>query len=173
MTREFIDVLKGEYRQLEKRLEELRAREESLRAELAERLRVVSEEVTAAEARQRHIQALLTLEGSPMVVSQPVTEAVTWRSAGSLADEACNVLQEAGREMHYREIVAALEAKGITVPGKDPANNLVAHIFNDRRLLRPRRGVYGLREWFPKGMKSVGARRKTNRQQRRRNIVKA
>lgn len=172
MGREFTQTLKSEYEELEHRLRGLRADEESTRGELAEKLRVISEEATQLEARQRHIQALLALEGSPNSVILSTPEAPTWKGIVSLADEAFKLLQEAGHELHYRDIAAGLLAKGITVPGREPASNLVAHIYNDPRLVRPKRGVYGLKEWFPKGTRSAGTRKKRRTRRKRQQRIK-
>jgi hypothetical protein len=69
------------------------------------------------------------------------------------------VLQEVGRELHYKELATELQLRGISIPGKDPPINLVAHIHEDPRLIRPKRGVYALREWYPRLKASVGTRK--------------
>jgi hypothetical protein len=71
---------------------------------------------------------------------------------------------EPGEPMHYRDLVSALESQGIYVSGQDAGLNLVAHIHNDPHFFRPKRGVYGLKEWYPSGRHNVGER--SNRKSR-------
>ena len=71
---------------------------------------------------------------------------------------------EPGEPMHYRDLVSVLESQGIYVSGQDPGLNLVAHIHNDPNFFRPKRGVYGLKEWYPSGRHNVGER--SNRRSR-------
>ena len=65
---------------------------------------------------------------------------------------------EPGEPMHYRDLVSALESQGIYVSGQDAGLNLVAHIHNDPHFFRPKRGVYGLKEWYPSARHNVGER---------------
>jgi len=163
----FGSVLSEQLAEVGRQLEELKAREEAIRAEVAERLRGLAEERTRLEARARHIQALLALEGQAGGV--PVRQheedrgpSDAWLDSGSisLADAAHRVLQEVGRELHYKDLATELQLRGISIPGKDPPINLVAHIHEDPRLIRPKRGVYALREWYPRLKASVGTRKR-------------
>ena len=61
--------------------------------------------------------------------------------------------------MHYRDLVPAIEDLGIFISGRDPALNLIAHIHKDERFMRPKRGFYGLTEWYPDSTRKVGARK--------------
>jgi TolA-binding protein len=63
-----------------------------------------------------------------------------------------------GQAMHYRDLVAHLEERGIYIPGRDKGLNLVAHIHKDPSFVRPKRGMYGLREWYPSEQYNVGQR---------------
>ena len=65
---------------------------------------------------------------------------------------------EPGEPMHYRDLVFALESRGIYISGQDPGLNLVAHIHKDPNFFRPERGVYGLKEWYPKSQRNIGER---------------
>lgn len=154
-------------------LARLRKEEEKVKTETAERLRALSEEASRLEVRKRHLQALLAFEG----IEQPDTESVggvggevespeAGERTGTLADQVYYYLLERGQEQHYREITEALIARGVAITGKDPGLNLVAHIHADERFKRPRRGVYGLSEWYPKKMPSAGTRKKRVRKRR-------
>ena len=65
---------------------------------------------------------------------------------------------EPGEPMHYRDLVAALESRKIFISGRDRGLNLVAHIHNDPNFVRPKRGMYGLKEWYPATQHNVGKR---------------
>lgn len=138
-------------------------------AEEAVRLR---SEVSAIEAQQkqledqraelarrlRHISALLGDE-RPDPVEQT--------GLGGVADQVVELLRELGRPMHYREIERELRARGkVHVGGKDPANTLLARYFRDKRLYRPKRGTYALRDEGGEA-RSVGTRRVRTAKERR------
>jgi hypothetical protein len=146
----------------------VREREEAVRSEYAEKLREISEEATRLEAELRHIGALLALQGG---APGKDTEQAAFREElpmpADLREETCKLLGEVREPMHYTRITQELALRGIHIPGKEPQNNLVAHIHKDPRFKRPKRGFYGLAEWYPKDSPSVGARRpKTGRQRR-------
>ena len=63
-----------------------------------------------------------------------------------------------GEPMHYRELVAALESRKVYIPGRDRGLNLVAHIHKDPNFVRPKRGMYGLSEWYPTSQRNFGKR---------------
>lgn len=65
---------------------------------------------------------------------------------------------EPGMPMHYRDLVAALESRKIYVSGQDRGLNLVAHIHKNPNFVRPKRGMYGLKEWYPETQHNVGKR---------------
>ena len=161
---ELVDLLKSELATVAREMEDVRAQEEAIRAEAAEQLRSLSEAALRLQARMRHIQALLALEGQPMESGAVGAEALSpGLQAGSLADAAYQLLAERRQEYHYEELAVQLELAGVHIPGKEPAKNLVAHIHRDPRFVRPKRGVYGLAEWYPKGTASVGVRRRGKR----------
>jgi len=168
MATQLVEVLKSELQAVGRELDDVRAQEDGVKLEMAERLRSLSETRMRLEARLRHIQALLALEGHP-VESGAVGPEVVLPSpdGGSLADTAYQLLAETRQEYHYQELAAELQVRGVHIPGKEPANNLVAHIHRDPRFVRPKRGVYGLKEWYPNGTVSVGARRRTRRRKSR------
>jgi len=174
MSTQLVEVLKSELQAVGRELDDVRAQEDGVKLEMAERLRSLSETRMRLEARLRHIQALLALEGHP-VESDAVGPGVVLPSpdGGSLADTAYQLLAETRQEYHYQELAAELQLRGVRIPGKEPANNLVAHIHGDPRFVRPKRGVYGLAEWYPKGTQSVGTRKRKVKSGRRRRLGSA
>jgi hypothetical protein len=161
MATDFVRALQEEFSSVSKRLEGIHGKEEAIRAEMGEQLRTLAEERTRLEARTRHLQALLTLEGKAQKPSAAVVAALAeLPRQRSLADEAHQLLSETARELHYQDLAAALMERGVQIPGKEPPKNLVAHIHSDPRFVRPKRGVYALAEWYPKGTKSVGVRKR-------------
>jgi len=166
MNQDFINVLQKEMDAVKEHERKISEEEEAIKRETAERLRALTEKRAELEARRRHLQALLSLEGVEIDEPEPGEGIRAGAAAGStgeavtLADQVYYYLLETGQEQHYREITKALQAKGVQITGKDPALNLVANIHADERFKRPRRGVYGLAEWYPKKMRSAGSRRR-------------
>jgi hypothetical protein len=166
----FIDLAKQELVQIEERLRKIHEEEETVRAQTTKRLKVLDEESKHLEAQMRHLKALVSPEEhcvsddnsqevSELIDGRGGIQSVVRRNSG-LADQVYKLLYETGHEYHYKELVHALQNGGIEVPGKDPGLNLIAHIHNDNRFVRPKRGIYGLKEWYPKNLRSVGARRR-------------
>ena len=160
MGPELVDLLKSGLAAVVREMEDVRAQEEAIRGEAAERLRALSEAAMRLQARMRHIQALLALEGQPMESAMLEAEPELGRlKVGSLANAAYELLVQTKKEYHYEQLATELQLRGVHIAGKEPAKNLVAHIHRDPRFVRPKRGVYGLKEWYPKGTASVGTRR--------------
>lgn len=87
------------------------------------------------------------------------------RISDTLAQAVYEILKETepgpdqpGEPMHYRDLVSALEAKKVYISGRDRGLNLVAHIHKDPNFVRPKRGMYALKEWYPKDQRDVGKR---------------
>lgn len=60
------------------------------------------------------------------------------------------------RHLHYSELVAELQKKGVLISGKNPGLNLIAHIHKSQKFHRPDSGCYGLAEWYPENSRRVG-----------------
>lgn len=179
LNEQFVRVLQREIESVDAALAALDKEEEKVKKETAERLRIFSEDRSELQVRRRHLQALLAFEG----VAEPEMQGVPGvpEGAGSaeteegtvtLADQVYYHLLERGKEQHYREITEALILRGVEITGKDPGLNLVANIHADERFKRPRRGVYGLAEWYPKRMRSAGSRRRKGKRTRVKKAVK-
>jgi hypothetical protein len=103
-----------------------------------------------------HLRALLSVYGES---TTPADHPLEVDRTASLADRVVELLKSEARPMHYREIEAALRARGTyTGAGKDPANALLAQFFSDIRLYRTARGTYALAEGQER--KSVGVKGK-------------
>lgn len=78
-----------------------------------------------------------------------------------VTDIVVTILAERAREpVHFKELAEEVLARGGNLPGKNPANNLVAQLVRDDRFVRPtRRGYYSLSSDYP-NVKSVGTRRR-------------
>ncbi len=176
MDANLISILKQEHAGLSSQILSVESQIQDIRNTLEEKVTSLQEQRDQLVAKMRHIQALLTLEGIHVQESSELLKPSESKMDGlnapsSLADAVNQLLKDKEKEMHYRDIFKALEARGIHVPGKDPGINLVAHIHSDPRFLRPRRGVYGLKGWYPKELRSVGAR-KTHRRKKRVSVRK-
>ena len=124
---------------------------------LTERKKEFQEQLDEVNVRLSYVSGLLGhnkgAEDDSSANSVPHRQAVT--------DIAVAILSERAKEpMHYTELTQVVLARGGDLPGKNPANNLVAKLVNDGRFVRPRRrGEYALRSDYP-GIESVGSRRR-------------
>lgn len=56
-------------------------------------------------------------------------------------DVAYDILKREG-DLYYERLLAALQSDGVTVPGRNPGANLIAHMGRDPRFKRTGRGTY-------------------------------
>ena len=145
------------------RIKTLLSWRDQARAELAElrkRQAEVEEEVSKKDSQLRNIIALLKSEGyagGPGMASET-------RSGGSIADYAYSLLHDSGKPTYYKNLAAKILEAGITIPGRDPAANLLSHMGRDDRFKRVKRGTYALAEWNVKA--SIKPHRRKRRRQR-------
>ena len=161
------ETLRQLLEEIEQQISALRLEEERLNAQFKEQLGLLESKHDQLEAQKRHLHALLTLRGESTASPRDSTKApeVQARSL-PIQDEVFNLLKAAGEGMHYKEITNRLEIMGRYIDGKDPAATVVSRIYQDPRFIRPNRGVYALREWYPKSTKSVGTRQRKRRRSR-------
>ena len=125
-------------------------------------LRDVEREVqrcsTKLDQLQRHadsIRQMLAyfseLEGTVLDTSSEVDESdrvSISRSAPNDAKAARNalyeILEERGEPMHARDLLVALERRGLIIRGKDPVNNVRAHLSHDVRFRPVGQGKWDL-----------------------------
>lgn len=140
---------------------------EELRRELTE----LSSRIAVREGQLRNLDELLALEAAgpestqAMVASPVAIVAASQDRAGApfLAATA-EILAAKNGPIHYRELAELLASKGVYVPGRDPAANLLSHMSRDSRFRRFERGTYGLQHWA--GGKGEPARAKPRRRRR-------
>jgi hypothetical protein len=70
------------------------------------------------------------------------------------------ILQETRRPLHISELMRLLEERHVRIPGAGRQANLIAALRRDGRIVRPRRGMYGLQAW---GLKDLTLTRKVRR----------
>jgi len=114
---------------------------------------------------------LLTIEGVP--IDSIDMQGLIQESISDLAFEYLNSINEK-HPLHYMDIFNGILASGKSLPGKNPAANLLTHMSRDKRFIRVSSGTYGLSEWgiqIPKifkrkksSRKSKSIRRVTNEQ---------
>lgn len=68
-------------------------------------------------------------------------------ASGSLGETVLGILRQSGQPMHIQDLVAAVRDRGVPIPGRGEAANLIAHIRTHPEIVRPVRGMYGLRAW--------------------------
>lgn len=133
-----------------------------------ERLRQVQARLRAAErelallAELGHLRGLADLSGgndassaeretplqSSLNLARPLTAqraAPTRRDA--LVGTVIDILREHGKPMPIRSLMAELVSRGAPIPGRGEQANLISVITRVPEIIRPQRGVYGLREW--------------------------
>lgn len=148
-------------------VDELLAKHKQVRGELDKDQRAAQELQARAAQRKRALDAieeLIRIEGAELpdanaAVVQFPTPAGVGAAATPISETAHAVLDERHEPMHYQPLTREVQARGIAIGGKNPANTLLAHLSRDDRFYRPSRGTYALRAWNPKA-KSVGVRRK-------------
>jgi len=135
--------------------------------ELQSKLAPLEIELRVKEEKLAAVDRLLQLEIHPdEAVSSPEERQVRAVSnTKKVADVAYEVLKSAGTPLYYRELYEKISRTGFEIHGKDPATNLIAHIGNDPRFERVKRGTYALKEW--KIRKRIG---KPKRRRRSRNV---
>jgi hypothetical protein len=86
------------------------------------------------------------------------------RSKSALLSAVIKILQEQGEPMQIQDLMAAVRERQVAIPGKGVQANLIAYISRDPRIVRPRRGHYGLAEW---GLKDTTPAPRAKRRRRR------
>ena len=140
-----------------------------MKAELAS----ITEELRRAEREVQLITELIRVRsedgdaasGGPSapIVTEPPDSAADIQEP-RLAEAVVEVLRRHGKAMHIQELTAAVRRAGIPIPGRGESANLIAHIRPHPEVVRPVRGVYGLREW---GIEEAVPRPRPRRRRRR------
>jgi hypothetical protein len=123
----------------------LTAKREQVRKELEQlkgQLQGVTEQIGRREQQLKNLDELLALEGSP-AVERPAGDRP---ESASFLDVAAEIVRGSKSGVYYRDLLQGITSRGATVPGQDPAANLIAHLTRDSRFIRTGRGIYGLRD---------------------------
>lgn len=126
-------------------------------------LSVAQSSLSDAQRELRLLMGLAELRGlevaqvRDLTEDSPIEPGLNGRSDGAggrassptkttLLGAVVEILEERGEAMQIRELMAAVQERGIAIPGSGQQANLIAHISRDERIARPRRGFYTLRE---------------------------
>lgn len=144
---------------LQKSLEEAGQAVQSREAELARAQEALGE----AERELALLGELAQLRGVALPASLQAPEtARTERATGTsgsqsrrtgskrtsaLIDAVIEILDAAGEPVQIQDLMAAVKERPVRIPGQGAQANLIAVISRDLRIVRPRRGFYGLSDW--------------------------
>ena len=107
--------------------------------ELRARFRTLGDEISLKEAQLRNLDDLLAVESHDATADVPAAPA-----GRTFVEVAYEIISAADGGIHYQELLRELVERGVLVPGKDPAANLITHLSRDVRFVRTGRGTYGL-----------------------------
>lgn len=137
-------------------IESLKWRLKSLNQEIAKLQHDIQELFNEVDVKQGQAQNLaLLLKAEGLSSNDP---SLANLSDLAIADVAYEILisKDGKAAVHYQDITGEVLARGIRIPGKNPASNLLSHINRDKRFVRTARGTYALKEW---GLKEMPARK--------------
>jgi len=115
--------------------------------------KILNERIDQKQQQIQYVQKLLTLEG---------VNVGNTNTNSTIADAAYNFLKRRSKAkpFYYKDLAKLILQEGKTIPGKDPAANLIAHLGRDERFTRTGRGLYALKEWGLKSTKRPKKRKK-------------
>lgn len=150
-------------------------------AAVRERLQVIEarieqlEQVAVKARKEEHLlEGLLALrrgddpKGASVEAPPQLTKKNGQVNAG-VVEATIALLRDQHRPMHISELMAALRAREVRIPGSGQQANLISYLRRDERIVRPSRGIYGLGEWglkdaaTPSRKKKRTGRRKTTK----------
>jgi len=135
-------------------IDSLRWRYSSLTNEIIELRKQIQDIFSVIDNKQMQVQnlyLLLKAEGEKIETTEGIS-----LTSGAIAEIVYNFMseQESNMPLHYTDITNKIMAKGVLIPGKNPASNLLSNINRDDRFIRTAPGTYGLKEWGVKPMAS-------------------
>jgi hypothetical protein len=162
---DFTEVVEARLRELEQQVADMRAQIGAIQADAGRKVDELQTALRSKEDLTARLRDVLRLEAAENGARDfDVDASVSLPMAGhsaqrNLADAAYELLSETRLEYHYRDLAEELLRRGVLIKGRDPAVNLIAHLVRDGRFIRPKRGVYALKELNPR-TRSVGLRRR-------------
>ena len=148
----------------EQYIESLRWMLEEIKSEILEYQNEVQTLFSKIEIKQEqadHLMKLLTAENHSF--SDPDSSILGNISVPDIAYELLNS-QGNPTPLHYKKLTHEVLSKGIMIPGKDPAANLLSQINRDNRFVRTAPGTYGLKDW---GLSPNISKRQRSRRKKR------
>lgn len=129
---------------LRRELDVASAKAAKLDAEIADR-QVERQELAD---RMHHLQALLGASGTTDKGAS-ASGSFAPVETPEAADLVVAILSDAGSPLHFRDIYEEFVARGGSIGGKDPANNLLTKFYDDSRVRRIGRGTYEIADGSP------------------------
>lgn len=132
-------------------LREQRAHYDARKTEIREELRRLNAELAKIEEAEDAVHRLLLVEAPEEELKEIFRPAeveysrVAFPSNKAFVEAALVVLQEAAVPIYYHELTQKVRERGLVVPGKNPAQNLYAHLRRDPRFRLTGPGTFGLR----------------------------
>jgi hypothetical protein len=131
---------------------------EAVVTQRAEEIARLQNELRTAQSELELVRQMLVLRGehlpssngnSPPARMEMVLgeDREAHESEADLAEIVIGILRKAGRTMTIGELYNAVKDAGAPIPGQGTAANLTVRISGRTEIVRPSRGVYGLREW--------------------------
>jgi hypothetical protein len=143
----------------------LRNRGEARRRELA----ALADESQRIDRELQLLLEIARLRGVSEDASEGATSFETTDASPSagLIEAVTSILRQNGKPMHIQDLFSAVHDRGVVIPGKGEPANLISHIRLAPTIVRPVRGMYGLREW---GLTDKPATPKRKRRLRKRRV---
>lgn len=116
-------------------------------------VRKLKADLAKAEAEVRKWQEIVDGFEKTLLFYEPRGEAAgevpvhirTRATPGRVLNDAMyEIVKDTGRPWYYKDLYSALQARGVSVPGKDPVANVVAHLSGDERFENVGRGMWYL-----------------------------
>lgn len=108
-------------------------------SDLIEQIRMLKNKLVQSDKEYSAIRSILS--------SSPTSDG-RWASQGTpLLEIVYRNLKDAGRPLHYKEILDSLQSESFYFSGTASIQNLIVRLSRDRRFIKIERGVWGLSEW--------------------------
>jgi len=118
--------------------------------------------LSQVEDKVRRLEDLIRVEEGEPEGSRKISDAWAQMKAGEGViaierkppDVAYDILIQAAKPLHYRELLQKIEEQGIHIGGRDPGSTLIAYLGRDKRFAKVKvdnkRGYWQLSEWEKK-----------------------
>jgi DNA-directed RNA polymerase delta subunit len=114
------------------------------RSDLAERIGMLKNQLAQLDKEYSAIRSILSSS----------TSDGRWASQSTpLLDIVYHTLKDAGRPLHYKEILNSLQSESFHIAGTASIQNLIVRLNRDSRFIKTDRGIWGLSEWVKIGDK--------------------